>query len=67
MKLVKELYIKKTRKIKKDPPRIHIIGILASLMSTNTIVEKYVDLGIPMVTISINNFSVSKTIIELGD
>jgi hypothetical protein len=28
--------------------------------------EKYVDPGIPMVTITINNFSISKTLIDLG-
>ena len=35
-------------------------------MSTNTTIEKYVDPGIPMVTISINKFSVPNTLIDLG-
>jgi len=35
-------------------------------MSTSSTIEKYVDSRIPMVTISINNFSVSKTLIDLG-
>ena len=35
-------------------------------MSNTIFVEKYVDLGIPMVTIIINNFSISKTLIDLG-
>jgi hypothetical protein len=35
-------------------------------MSNNISIEKYVDPGIPMVTITINNFSISKTLIDLG-
>ena len=35
-------------------------------MSTQTVIEKYIDPGIPMVTISINNFSVPNTLIDLG-
>jgi len=35
-------------------------------MSTKTTVEKYIDPGIPMVTISISNFSVPNTLIDLG-
>jgi len=65
-KIVKELCIKKTRKKKKDPTTIQVIGKLASLMSTKTIVEKYIDPGIPMVTISINKFSIPNTLIDLG-
>ena len=65
-KTVKELCIKKTGKKKKDHTTIQVIGKLASLMSTKTTVEKYSDPGIPMVTISINNFSVPNTLIDLG-
>ena len=35
-------------------------------MSNTVFVEKYVDPRIPMVTIKINNFSISKTLIDLG-
>ena len=35
-------------------------------MSNTIFVEKYVDPGIPMVTITINKFSISKTLIDLG-
>ena len=35
-------------------------------MSNTVFVEKYVDPRIPMVTITINNFSISKTLIDLG-
>jgi len=65
-KTIKELCIKKSKKKKKDPTTIQVIGKLASLMSTQSIVEKYIDPGIPMVTISINNFSVPNTLIDLG-
>eukprot|EP00253_Pinus_taeda_P035473 PITA_35473 len=65
-KTIKELCIKKTGKKKKDPTTIQVIGKLASLMSTQIIVEKYIDPGIPMVTLSINNFSVPNTLIDLG-
>lgn len=65
-KTIKELCIKKTGKKKKDPTTIQFIAKLASLMSTKAAVEKYIDLGIPMVTISINNFSVPNTLIDFG-
>ena len=65
-KSIKELCSKKTNKRKKDPPTIHVIGNLASLMLNTITVEKYVDLGILMATITINNFSISKTLIGLG-
>ena len=35
-------------------------------MSNTIFVNKYVDPKIPMVTITINNFSISKTLIDLG-
>ena len=45
-KTIKELCIRKSEKKKKDPTTIQVIGKLASLMSTQTIVEKYIDPGI---------------------
>ena len=63
---IKELCLNKTGRRKKDPPTIHVLGNLVGLMSNTVFVEKYVDLGIPMVTIKINNFSISKTLIDLG-
>jgi hypothetical protein len=65
-KEIKELCLNKTNKIRKDPPTIHVIGNLAGLMSNNISIEKYVDPGIPMVTITINHFLISKTLIDLG-
>ena len=43
-----------------------MVGNLAGLMSNTVFIEKYVDPGIPMVTITINNFSIPKTLIDLG-
>lgn len=51
----------KTRYIK-----IQLIGKLASIITTKFIVEKYIDPGILVVTITINNFSISNTLIDLG-
>ena len=41
-KTIKELCIKKSGRRKRDPPTIQVIGSLASLMSTNTTIEKYI-------------------------
>ena len=66
IKAIKELCLKKTGKRNKDPPTIHVIGNLAGLMSNNVSVEKYIDPWIPMAAITINNFSISKTLTDLG-
>jgi hypothetical protein len=42
------------------------MGKLEGLMSNIVFIEKYVDPGIPMVTITVNNFSIPKTLIDLG-
>ena len=55
-KEIKELCLNKSGRRKKDPTTIHVIGNLTGLMSNTVFVEKYVDPGIPMVTININNF-----------
>ena len=65
-KSIKEVCLEKTGKRKKDPPTIHVIGNIAGLMSNIILIEKYVDRGIPIVKITINNFSIPKTLIELG-
>ena len=65
-KAIKDLCLSKTNRRKKDPPTIHVLGNLAALMSNTIFVEIYVDPGIPMVTITINNFSISKKLIDLG-
>ena len=61
-----ELCIKKTDKNKRDPPTIKVIGKVANLISTKITIQKYIDPGILIVTISINNFSVPNNLIDLG-
>lgn len=65
-KTIKELCIKKTSKKKRDPPTIQVISQLASLMFAKITIEKYIDPGIAMVTISINYFSILNILIDLG-
>ena len=43
-----------------------MVGKLVGLMSNTIFIEKYVDPGIPMVTFTVNNFSIPKTLIDLG-
>ena len=57
-KEMKELCLNKTGKIKKDPPTFHVIENLAGLMSNTVFVDKYVNTGITMLTITINKFSI---------
>lgn len=42
-KTFREIYIKKYRKKKKELTTIQVVGKLASLMSTQVTIEKYVD------------------------
>ena len=51
--------------IKEIHPKFKSIGKLSYLVSTKSAIEKYIDPGIPMVTISINIFSVPKSLIDL--
>ena len=43
-----------------------MVGNLVGLISNTIFIEKYVDPGIPMVIITVNNFSIPKTLIDLG-
>jgi len=45
---------------------MQVVGKLAGLMSINVTIEKCVDLGVPIVTILINNIYVPNTSIDLG-
>ena len=51
-KIVRELCLKKLGRKKKDPPTIHYIGQLVDALFDHPM-EKYGDLGNPVVTISI--------------
>ena len=50
-KIIKDRCINKTDRKKRDPPMIQVIGKLLILMSVKATIEKYIDPGIPMVTI----------------
>ena len=65
-KIIKDLCLKKVGRKKKEPKIVQVKGQLAILMSTNISMEKYIVLGIPLVTISINKFYIPNTLIDLG-
>ena len=65
-KTIKDLCLKKTGRKKKEAKIVQVKGHLASLMSTSITMEKYIDPGVPLVTISINSFSIPNTLIDLG-
>jgi hypothetical protein len=65
-KLVRDLCIKNSGRLKKEPPTIQVIGKLASLMSTEVSAEKYMDLGNLVVTILINKIPIANNLIDLG-
>lgn len=64
-KAVRELRLKRLGRKKKDPPTIHYIGQLADALFDRP-VEKYGDLGNPVVTISIRGTLIPNTLIDLG-
>lgn len=51
----------------KDPPIVHMIGKLTDLMIGKVVTTKYMDHGIPIVDIYINQVHMPNTLIELGD
>ena len=65
-KTIKDLCLKKARRKKKESKIVQVKGQLASLMSTNITMEKYIDPVVPLVNISINSFSIPNTLIDLG-
>ena len=56
----------KAREEEKGSPTIHIIGKLAYLMLGKLFMTKYVDLGIQVVKVHINNILIPNTLIDLG-
>ena len=65
-KVVKELCIKKPSRKQKDPPTVYLIGGLSEYISEQPKLEKYGNLGNPVVTITINEVSIGNTLIDLG-
>ena len=58
--------MKKSGRKRKEPKIVQVKRQLASLMSTNISIEKYIDPSVPLVTICINNFSIPNNLIDLG-
>ena len=58
--------LKKSGRKIKEPKAVQVKRQLTSLMSTNVSIEKYIALGVPLVTICINKFSIPNTLIDLG-
>jgi hypothetical protein len=65
-KVVKELCIKNPGRKQKDPPIVHLVGGLSKYISEHPKLEKYGNLGNPVVTITINEVSIGNTLIDLG-
>jgi hypothetical protein len=60
-----ELCIKKMGRKNKYPQTMQFIGKLADLMLGKIYMQKYVDLGSPIVKIHINNVAIANTLIDL--
>jgi hypothetical protein len=60
------LCIKKLGRKQKDPPTVHLVGGLFEYISEQPKLSKYGNLGNPIVTITINEVSIGKTLIDLG-
>ena len=57
-KAIKDAYTKNLGRKKKDPKTIHVLGQLSNFMLDNLKIPKYVDLGSPVVTLSIQGIQV---------
>ena len=53
-KVIREVYLKKLGRKKKDPTIVHVVGQLVDIMLGKLITPKYSDLGSPIVNVSIN-------------
>jgi hypothetical protein len=60
------LCIKNPRRKQKDPPIVHVIGELSKYISDQPRVAKYGNPGNLIVTITINEVSIGKSLIDLG-
>jgi hypothetical protein len=66
VKTVRELCLKKVGRKKKDPPTIQFIGQSADQLTNQIRVDKYEDLGNPIVTVCIKGTYIPNTLIDLG-
>jgi hypothetical protein len=65
-KVVKELCIKKPGRKQKHPPIVHLVGGLSEYISEQPKIAKYGNPRSPVMTITINEFSIGNTLIDLG-
>ena len=64
--VIKELCLKRLGKKQKYPLTIHVIGEMSEYMTNQSRIEKYTNLGSPVVTVIINNIAIDNTLIDLG-
>ena len=64
--IIMEICLKKPRRKRLEPQTIQFFGRAAELMTGCVSVEKYSDLGNPIVTVQIGNVLVSNVLIYLG-
>jgi hypothetical protein len=64
-KIIRDIFIKKPRRKKKEPPLIQVVGQLSEFISEMP--YKYNDPRNPIVTIEINGISLPNTLIDLGE
>eukprot|EP00253_Pinus_taeda_P004646 PITA_04646 len=65
-KAIKELSLKRPGRKPRDTRRIHLVGKIADIMMGKITMQKYVDLGSPIVKTHINGVEIPNTLIDLG-
>jgi len=65
-KTIRELCINKLGRKQKDPPTIHLVGQLSNYISEAPKIVKYANPGNPIVSVTINNVSIGRTLVDLG-
>ena len=65
-KTIKELSIKKPGRKEKETKRIYLVGKITDIMMGKLAIQKYVDLGCPIVKTHINGVEIPNTLIDLG-
>jgi hypothetical protein len=66
VKFVHELFLRKLGREKKDALTTHVIGKLVDLIMGNILMTKYVDIGISVVNVHINNTSIPNNLFDMG-
>lgn len=64
-KTIKELCIRKSGRKIKDVKKIQLVGKIVDIMMGKPIVQKHLNLGIPIVKIHINGIEIPNNLIDL--